>query len=409
MTARRVAWFLFVTLLVSQAAAAVLFFMHFPVRMSAASLPVPVHIGGMLLPLFVGALGLLIVQRAGGHTVAWTLIASGVALALMSFVEHYALQGLQVDPGSLPGALWIGWFGNIAGPVMLWVPMILLLAWFPTGRVPTPRWRIALGFLAIACGLMFLGSFAPARVMDIPGTRTPIALRGNEGLIQTAGNFAWLFMMIALLLAAASLVVRTVRSRGVERQQLKIVGVSAATVVLGAVLSLLSGLAPQWIGSAVDLVAPFLIGAGLVSLPIAVTVALLRYRLYDVDVIINRALVYGALTLGLASLYVASVIVLGYVLGPLTRDSDVAVAASTLAIAAAFRPLRSKTQSFIDKRFYRRRYDAARSVASFSSRLRDEVDLEVTTLDLIGVVKETVQPRSVSLWVAPGRPSGAGS
>ncbi|MGI8774863.1 MAG: hypothetical protein ACR2KQ_07615 [Actinomycetota bacterium] len=401
----RLGWLVWWTIVALEVAATALFLAHYPLRATAASLPVAAYFGLSLVTLLVSSLGLIIVSRRGGHVIGWVLMGSGAGVGYVTFSEHYALQGMVVRPGSLPGAELIGGVAEMLGPVVSWIPIILLLTWFPTGRVPSPRWRIIPILLTVAVTLMLVASLTPGRILNIPGSEKPLVLKDREDLLLTAGDFAWLFMTVALLLAAASLVARTVRSRGIERQQLKVVGITAAMVVGGAAVALMSGMFEATPAeSAAGFVASALMAGGLLLLPVAVTIALLRYRLYDIDVIVNRALVYGSLTALLAGGYLTIVVFLQRLLEPLTAESDLAIAASTLAVAALFSPLRSRVQAFIDRRFYRRRYDAALAVEGFSRRLRDEIELEAVADGLASVVRETVQPSHLGLWLPD--PSG---
>lgn len=404
-TSTKLGWLVWLAVVALEVAGTVLFLAHYPLRASAASLPVAAYFGLSLVALLVGSLGLVIITRRRGHVIGWVLMGAGAGIGYVTFSEHYALQGIVESPGSLPAAELIGGIAEMLGPVVSWIPIILLLAWFPTGRVPSPRWKIIPILLVVASVLMLVGSLTPGRILDIPGSEKPLVLEGREDLLLKAGDFAWLFMTLTLLLAAASLVARAVRSRGIERQQLKVVGVTAAMVVVGAATALVSGMFEATPAeSAAGFLASGLMAGGLLLLPVAVTVALLRYRLYDIDVIINRALVYAGLTVTLAAIYLGVVLGLQFFLNPLTPDSDVAVAASTLAVAGLFRPMRSRIQSFIDRRFYRRRYDSARSVAGFSARLRDEIDLGHVVKDLVGVLEATVQPSFVSVWLRDRKP-----
>jgi len=204
--------------------------------------------------------------------------------------------------------------------------------------------------------------------------------------------FTNLIAPVAVGSAAAAIVVRLRRSRGVERQQLKLFAFAAALAALGLALSIVaSGLA-----------APLAFVAGMLALaglPVAAGIAILRHRLYDIDLVINRALVYVALSAALGATYLAAVLVFQQVLGPLARGSDLAIAGSTLAVAALFRPLRARIQATVDRRFYRRRYDAARTLEGFSAHLREQVDLDALGEELEAVVRETMQPAHVSLWL----------
>ena len=219
--------------------------------------------------------------------------------------------------------------------------------------------------------------------------------KARSGTItQVIGGVGFALMLIAVVASAASLVVRFRRSRGDERQQLKWVTAAAAVFVV-IFMTPIEEFAGDDIGFATLLL-------GLLIVAAAVAIATLRYRLYDIDVVINRTLVYGALTATLAAVYIGTVLLLQLALDGLTSGSDLAVAGSTLAAAAIFRPARGRIQQTVDRRFFRRRYDAARTLESFSSRLRDQVDLGALEAELRGVVAETVQPSQVSIWLREG-------
>jgi hypothetical protein len=244
--------------------------------------------------------------------------------------------------------------------------------------------------------LLVLGlSLAPGTLdeRNYPGARNPVGLEGAGSLLEGTTTVGTGLTLVALLLAVVSMILRFRRSIGVERQQLKWI-VYAGTVAAGgfALTLFLSG--P--FANAVFALA-FL---AFIGVPVAAGVAIMRYRLYEIDILINRTLVYGVLTVSLALIYLGSVVSMQYALRALTgQESQLAVVASTLAIAALFQPLRRRVQGFIDRRFYRRKYDAARTLTAFGARLRNEVDLETLADDLVGVIRETVQPAHVSLWL----------
>jgi hypothetical protein len=284
------------------------------------------------------------------------------------------------------------WFGLVG---------ILLPLLFPDGRLPSPRWRPLLWAGAVVFGVSVAGTaFGSAAIEwgaggSIPN---PLGIAGPLGdALATAASASNLGVAVMVLCALAAPAWRLRRATGVERQQLKWFALAIGLLLLG--------LAAAAIGEAAGLqalgnVGWFLfIGSLVFGMPLAIAVAILRHRLLDVDVVINRTLVYGALTATLALAYLACVLVLQLVLAPLTADSSLAIAASTLAVAALFRPARARIQALVDRRFYRHRYDAARTLEAFGGRLRDELDLEALASDLRGVVDQTMQPAHVSLWL----------
>jgi hypothetical protein len=268
---------------------------------------------------------------------------------------------------------------------------ILIPLLFPTGMPPTSRWRFV-GWGAVAAGgLTVVGSaFAPGSLENFPWAQNPLGIEGFPG--KALAGISFFGCVLAALAAIASLVVRYRRSHGVERQQLKWVTAAGGLLVLSFMAGgLLTDSVSEQAGWAALVV-------GLSIVAVAVAVALLRYRLYDLDVVINRALVYAVLTAMLAGSYFGLVLLLQVVLSP---SSGLAVAGSTLAVAALFRPARSRIQRAVDRRFYRRRYDAAHTLEGFGARLRDEVDLDSLADELSAVVANTMQPAHVSLWVRP--------
>ena len=233
-------------------------------------------------------------------------------------------------------------------------------------------------------------AFAPGPLEDYDRVVNPLGASGAVGdVTEVMLGLGFPMFALAAILSMASLVVRFRRSAGVERQQLRWMAAAATLVVLGWLLNAL-------LDQAFGINSAYFLPIVLLSLPVAAAVAVLRYRLYDLDLVVNRALVYGALTALLAGSYLGLVLLLQEVLSP---DSDFAVAGSTLAVAALVRPARSRIQALVDRRFYRRRYDAAQTVEAFSGRLRDEVELDALSGELRGVVEETMQPAHVSLWL----------
>jgi hypothetical protein len=344
----------------------------------------------------VGApiLGGLIASRRPRNPYGWVWLVFGSGLALQLLGGSYAAYALVVDPGSLPAPRTISRLLGLGGPLALaFAPFLFLL--FPTGRLPSRRWR-PIAWIAAVSGAVL---FALALLFDNPDT-VGGAITAMAVAVATA-------IFAAIVISALSLVVRFRRASGVERQQLKwfaLAAVMGAAYVVGYLLSEIVGelLNLDWLRG--EALWNLLDAATNMALYVAVGVAVLRYRLYDIDLIINRTLVYGFLTILLAAAYVGSVVGLQAALRALSgQESTLAVVASTLAIAALFGPLRRRVQGFVDRRFYRRKYDAAKTLTAFNARLRDETDLRALSDDLVRVAMGTVQPEHVSLWLRSDR------
>jgi hypothetical protein len=275
-------------------------------------------------------------------------------------------------------------------PALFGIPALMFLL-FPDGRLLGRRWRPVLWLTAAAMlGIGVAPALAPGPMADaaVEGTVNPVGVAGVGPLLDVVALAAGAAALVSMLLGMLSLTLRFRRSRGVERLQLK-------WFVSAAVLFILACLAAFFVFPENDVPFGLLLIGTFAGIPIAAGVAILRYRLYDIDVVINRALVYGALTATLGAAYLLIVLLVGLAVG----RSGFAVAVSTLAVAALFRPARARIQDAMDRRFYRRRYDAQQTLDAFGGRLRDEVDLEALTADLRGVVSETVQPAHVSVWL----------
>jgi hypothetical protein len=354
-----------------------------------------------VLLLAYGTVGALIASRRPGNAIGWIFCAVALSLAVASAASGYADYGLYGSRGALPAPELAAWFGVWLNIVVLFVAPCLLFLLFPDGRPPSPRWRPVVWLVALTgCGTFFTLAFSPGQLdqYTYPGLPNPLGVGGGvgEGLaaIESFGNGV---LPVAVLASISSTIVRFRRSGGRERLQLKWVFYTAA---LTAASFLVSFALPEPVPQAVEDAVFFLGVAAFAAIPVAAGVAILRYRLYDIDVLINRTLVYGALTLSLAAVYVVAVVSLQNLFRALTgQGSQLAVVASTLMIAALFGPLRRRVQGFIDRRFYRRKYDAAKTLEAFSTRLRDETDLETLKGDLVGVVRETVQPAHARLWL----------
>jgi hypothetical protein len=340
-----------------------------------------------LVTLGFGFVGALVASRRPDNPIGWIFSGGAVAFSLSGLGEAYGVYTLFAEPGALLGggdtAAWFSVWVWVLGGVPLIVLFPLL---FPNGELLTRRWRIVALAAFAAIALLVVGSmFAPGPMEDLPEVENPYGIGGVAGdVFDAIGGVGWLLIILSLIASVTSLVLRFRRSRGVERQQLK--WVAAAGVVL--VVSFLSW--EVWEG-----MAPL----GIFTMVVAAGIAILRYRLYDIDVVINRTLVYGALTATLALAYLGGVLLLQLALRPLTESSNLAIAGSTLGVAALFRPARARIQEVVDRRFYRRKYDAQQTLAAFSTHLRAEVDLGALRSELSGVVQEALQPAHVSLWL----------
>jgi hypothetical protein len=356
---------------------------------------------GNALVVVDATVGAIMASRRPENPVGWLLCLSGVAVGTSSFASQYAIHALLARPGSLPAGEALAWIAAWQLPIMIGLQVSYLLL-FPTGRLPSRRWRWT-AWLVVAFVLagVVLSAFSPGAYLGSLGPiRNPLGIEGLTGAYK-----ALLYAGAPLLFGAAvlSLFVRLRRAEGLERQQLKWFAYAAAMFALGIVLIVipLAIDTPSWFVRAATAV---FTAAG-TTVPVAIGIAILRYRLYDIDRIINRTLVYGSLTALLAVVYLGGVISSQYAFRTLTgQGSQLAIVASTLAIAALFNPLRKRIQAFVDRRFYRSRYDARKTLESFSSKLRDETDLDALNDELVGVVGETMQPAHASLWL---RPSGA--
>jgi hypothetical protein len=354
-------------------------------------------------------IGAIIASRLPSHPIGWICCAIGVMAAVESFSSEYALYALLAPhPEPLLGGKVMAWLS-----IWVWILMfgliVFLLLLFPTGRLPNSRWR-PFAWMSAVLTLMAatLMAISPDAVLDTlgPSGKGRISLPnplGAEGLPNLYLPVQTLVLALGLV-AAASVVVGRRGARGVERQQIKWLLYAGAIFFLGNVLknTVFSPLGEVswglWVGY-------LLVGIGGLGGPIAIGIAILRYRLYDIDILINRTLVYGSLTATLVALYFGGIVLLQRIFVTLTgQQSTIAVVASTLLIAALFTPLRRRIQGFIDRRFYRRKYDARKTLEAFSIKLKNETDLESLNNDLVGVVRETMQPAHVSLWLRPDQP-----
>jgi hypothetical protein len=343
--------------------------------------------------------GALIASRHPKNPVGWICLAVGLFWMLIAVGDQYEAENTVVID-ALIQATWVPPVG------LLGIYLILL---FPDGKLPSRRWRPLAWLSGVVMVLASLGiTFAPGPLEGHPGVRNPFGLEGTPPWVATAGIGILLLLPLCMLASALSLVLRYRHSRGEEREQIKWIAFAASVVGFIYLIAMVSSLffPLGWGGAGTPLWLGLLQDAALVSfttVPIAVGFAVLKYRLYDIDFLINRTLVYGSLTATLVALYFGGIVVLQRVFVTLTgQQSTLAVVASTLLIAALFVPLRRRVQGFVDRRFYRRKYDARKTLEAFSAKLRDETDLEALNNDLVGVVRETMQPAHVSVWLRPG-------
>jgi hypothetical protein len=349
--------------------------------------------------------GAVLASRRPRHPVGWLLLAVALSLTATAAAAQYLTWGLLVRPGALPGARWVSLYYSAIGDTALTAVGLLLLV-TPTGSLPSPRWRWwARVMVATPVLLLLVVATLAGGPLDprYHATGGPFDLRGDGGVLLVANQVALAVATLAVVAAAGSLGGRFRRARGVERLQLRWVALAALVVALAGVV-VLAGLA-FGVASATTLLS-VAVGLCLAVLPVATGAAVLRYRLYDLDRIISRTLAYGLLTVLLALGYAAVVLGLGRLL---PQGSGLAVAAATLAVAAVFQPARRHIQRAVDRRFNRDRYDAARTIAAFSTRLRQQVDLTTLTAELVAVVDQTMQPTTASLWLRPAPPPSRAS
>jgi hypothetical protein len=352
--------------------------------LAALALGAPNAIWAVSFPV----VGALIATHRPRNPIGWLFCAVGVFQGLLIATEAYSDYALRIAPGTVPGGPLAHWIAQ-----WVWAPSVGLLVTFvpllfPDGRLPSPRWRpvawLSALSIVLTCGLYGVLLWPLRAVVD----REPDELlAGGQAIVL---NAAFPLMVLCGLACLSALAVRFRRARGIERQQLKWLLFAAAVTVV--ILSLYGLVSLLWL-------LPLL-----PAIPVTAGIAILRYRLYDIDRIISRTLVYGLLTAILGLGYAGAVLVLGQVSGGMTTDPPSwAVAGATLAVAALFQPARRRIQQVVDRRFNRRKYDAAKTVEAFSVRLRDEVDLDALSAELLAVADQTMQPTMASLWL---RPSG---
>jgi hypothetical protein len=348
----------------------------------------------LLLPIAFTAVGAVIALRLPGNAIAWVCLGIGFFLLLGTFAGAY---------GSYGGADFFNWLDS-----WTWLPAIgtvgtFLLLLFPDGRLPSRRWRaVAFGSAAVIALATVSEAFQPGALANVPEVDNPYGIEAVQYLPGRLAGGANVLLAPCFIAAAASLVMRFRGARGRARLQIKWFASAAALLAVlfatAAAANVVAGLLDAGQPLALRLLEDA-VSVSAVGLPIAIGIAVLRHDLYEIDVIINRTLVYGALTASLATAYITLVLVFQVALSPVTSQSDLAVAVSTLVVAALARPARGRIQALVDRRFYRRKYDAERTLERFGERLRHELDPDAVRTELRSVVSETMQPSHVSLWV----------
>ncbi len=344
--------------------------------------------------LTFSVVGAIVASRHPRNAIGWIFCTMGLVVGIQALAGGYAEYWLASGSGPRNLGETAAWFATWLWILLVCVPTSFLLLLFPDGRLPSPRWRPVAWCAGLGISSFVAGYALDAGLLeDFPQIANPYGIDSPVvGVVRVAAGFVVAGSIVA---SVVSVIVRLRRAGSEQRQQIKWLAYGGA-VVVGTIF--VAGFISVW-SVTVSIV---IISVALLGLPIFTGIAIVRHRLYDIDIVINRTLVYAVLTATLALVYVGSVLSLQYVFRTLTgQESTLAVVASTLAIAALFNPLRRRVQGFVDRRFYRRKYDAAKTLAAFNSRLREETDLDALSNDLVGVVRGTMQPEHVSLWLRP--------
>jgi MFS family permease len=390
------AWALWVLVVLGLAAG---FWLEVLLRRAGRSDPLDTAVAPTVATVSAATVGAVLAGRRPRHPVGWMLLACGLSLSAAGVAGGYAPYGLQVRSGALPAAAWVAmYYPATALLALVLLGLVLLLT--PTGSPPSQGWRWWAWLMAGAPTVLLLAMPLAPRPPEerYRAVDNPFDLRPFDGALLLANRALLALTVLGVLIGAGSLVVRFHRARGLERQQLRWVVLAAALTGVGMLASVVLVAADN------ESLVGWVSGVCVVLLPLAVGAAVLRYRLFDLDRIISRTLAYGLLTVTLGLGYAGVVLGLGRLL---PQGSSLVVAAATLAVAAVFQPARRRIQAAVDRRFNRRRHDAARTIAAFNDRLRNEVDLEALTGELLAVVEQTMQPTQTSLWLRPQPPAGS--
>ena len=344
----------------------------------------------------MATVGAVLAGRRPRHPVGWLMLALGLTVTLDGLADSYARYGLLANPGSVPGVAHVRTLGDTFALWPACIGFVLLLT--PTGSLPSPRWRWWAGITAVAPLVWKAATVLGFETVEFPpfySFQNPYFVPALASPAVAVALPALVITLLSVVVGGVSLVVRFRRARGVERQQLRWVASAAVVAAVGIPVAL--------VGIAVEsaaVVGVAVLGSAAV-LCLAIAAAILRYRLYDLDRVVSRTIAYGLLTLSLGLSYAGVALGLGQLLG---QDSTLAVAGATLAVAAVFQPARRRIQAAVDRRFNRRRHDAAQTITAFGTRLRDQVDLDTLTGELLAVADWTMQPTQASLWLRPSGP-----
>jgi hypothetical protein len=361
--------------------------------------------GLYVLPfLAFSMVGTLVAARRPENPIGWIFCAIAVSNLASTFAHQYSVYALVARPGSLPAGAGMAWLVSWIGAPGTFLLVTFAPLLFPTGRLPSRHWRpvawLAAVWIAVATAFAMLRPIPPNP--RYPAVVSPIGL--SETMSEWLGMLVALPVVVIAMACLASLVVRFRHARGEERQQLKWFAYAGALLLIAVTTGGLAVpfllLQDNWFAQVMT-VPTFPYTAVITAFPVAAGIAILKYHLYDLDRIIRGTLVYGVLTASLGLAYWGGVVLLQALLRPLTQGSDVAIAGSTLAVAALFQPARRRIQVSVDRRFYRSKYDTARILETFNTRLQQEIELDSITADLLAVVRETMQPARVSLWLRP--------
>ncbi len=350
-----------------------------------------------LVALFIAfmafaTMGALVAAHVPRNPLGWTFVTIALCAALAGVAENLAFQGLVHDPGSIPGSMFFAWlYSWLWFPTMGLIGFVVLL--YPTGTVPGPRWRIVSRGLALILGLLTVVAMLHPGPLDGDNGKLPDnpvglgALRASDNVVSPIVTGT---LIVLLLATAASVVWRFWRSRGDERQQMKWMAFAAVFLALGITLPGVVGIKDT---------GDVFFSVAIIQLPVAVGIAMFKYRLYDVDRVINKTLVYAVSTALLAGAYIGLVLAGETLFSSVASGSSVAVAVSTLVVAGLFLPVRRRVQQFVDRRFYRRKVDVEETLARFAARLRHEADVDTLLADVHAVVGETVAPAHLHVWL----------
>jgi len=351
--------------------------------------------------LTFSVVGAIIASRHPRNTIGWLFCSVGVTIGLNSFVGNYAEFWLASGFGTSSLGETAAWFSSWLWTLLVYAPASLLLLLFPDGRLPSPRWRpVAWGVALGTAGGVVGNALKAGPLVDFPQIANPYGVEGPiVGMVGIVGSIVAAGSMVA---SVVSLIVRLRRARSEQREQIKWLAYGGAVVVSGVCVGVL--IIPESVPASIVVMSVSLLG-----LPVFTGIAIVKHRLYDIEVVINLTLVYAILSATLGVVYFGGIVLLQRVFAGLTGQEklpQLAIVVSTLAIAALFNPLRRRVQAFVDRRFYRRKYDAAKILEAFSTRLRSETDLDALNSALVGVVRETMQPEHVSLWLRPDTTPG---